>query len=146
MTLLLENLKLLLCMIGLFLLAYGTFIITSIAHGTKTLGETFEKDKFFEGIKKGGIIILSITLLTVIITIAPQVFLYAGLNDLAKTFSDGLNVVMIILMIGSITVKYAMESFSKLKYYIDNTLEPVSVSTADEPTDFEDFDQIDDLE
>lgn len=109
---LLQNLQLITILIFAYLGSLGINTLLGIYYNVKNVKENFSKQKLFEGLIRGGIILLSGLAITVIISLLPNILEAFGVTTTNELF-ENLSVVAMAGVLASTIVRYLGDALKK---------------------------------
>lgn len=107
------NLLLILILTLMYLGSLVANTILGIYNNTSNLKETFSKEKLLNGLLKGLIILVGAMLITVIISLLPEVLTAFGISA-SSTIVESISVAAMAGVLGSTVMKYAVDAVKKL--------------------------------
>ena len=108
-----SNLLLILILTLMYLGSLIANTILGIYNNTSNLKETFSKEKLLNGLLKGLIILVGAMLITVIISLLPEVLTAFGISA-SSTIVESISVAAMAGVLGSTVMKYAVDAVKKL--------------------------------
>lgn len=112
MTCLLNNLELIGILILMYVGAAGANILLGMYNNISNLKERFSKEKLIAGLTRCGIVLVGSLLITVIISLLPDILKALGVQTDANLF-DGISIVAIAGVLSSMIVRYLKDAVSK---------------------------------
>lgn len=112
MTCLLNNLELIGILILMYVGAAGANILLGMYNNINNLKERFSKEKLIAGLTRCGIVLVGSLLITVIISLLPDILKALGVQTDANLF-DGISIVAIAGVLSSMIVRYLKDAVSK---------------------------------
>lgn len=112
MTCLLNNLELIGILILMYVGAAGANILLGMYNNISNLKERFSKEKLIAGLTRCGIVLVGSLLITVIISLLPDILKALGVQTDANLF-DGISIVAIAGVLSSVIVRYLKDAVSK---------------------------------
>ena len=109
---LLENLQLIGVLILMYVGSLGANILLGLYNNINNLKENFSKEKLLNGIIRGGIVLVGSLVITVIISLLPDVLKALGIQTEANLL-DGVSIVAIAGVLASMIVRYLKDAVSK---------------------------------
>ena len=113
MTCLLNNLELIGILILMYVGAAGANILLGMYNNISNLKERFSKEKLIAGLTRCGIVLVGSLLITVIISLLPDILKALGVQTDANLF-DGISIVAIAGVLSSMIVRYLKDAVSKV--------------------------------
>lgn len=107
------NLLLILILTLMYLGSLVANTILGIYNNTSNLKETFSREKLLNGLLKGLIILVGAMLITVIISLLPEVLTAFGISA-SSTIVESISVAAMAGVLGSTVMKYAVDAVKKL--------------------------------
>lgn len=107
------NLLLILILTLMYLGSLVANTILGIYNNTSNLKETFSKEKLLNGLLKGLIILVGAMLITIIISLLPEVLTAFGISA-SSTIVEPISVAAMAGVLGSTVMKYAVDAVKKL--------------------------------
>ena len=111
MTCLLNNLELIGILILMYVGAAGANILLGMYNNISNLKERFSKEKLIAGLTRCGIVLVGSLLITVIISLLPDILKALGVQTDANLF-DGISIVAIAGVLSSMIVRYLKDAVS----------------------------------
>lgn len=108
-----SNLLLILILTLMYLGSLIANTILGIYNNTSNLKETFSKEKLLNGLLKGLIILVGAMLITVIISLLPEVLTAFGISA-SSAIVESISVAAMAGVLGSTVMKYAVDAVKKL--------------------------------
>lgn len=108
-----SNLLLILILTLMYLGSLIANTILGIYNNTSNLKETFSKEKLLNGLLKGLIILIGAMLITVIISLLPEVLTAFGISA-SSAIVESISVAAMAGVLGSTVMKYAVDAVKKL--------------------------------
>ena len=112
MTCLLNNLELIGILILMYVGAAGANILLGMYNNISNLKERFSKEKLIAGLTRCVIVLVGSLLITVIISLLPDILKALGVQTDANLF-DGISIVAIAGVLSSMIVRYLKDAVSK---------------------------------
>ena len=112
MTCLLNNLELIGILILMYVGAAGANILLGMYNNISNLKERFSKEKLIAGLTRCGIVLVGSLLITVLISLLPDILKALGVQTDANLF-DGISIVAIAGVLSSMIVRYLKDAVSK---------------------------------
>lgn len=112
LTCLLNNLQLIGILILMYVGAAGANILLGMYNNISNLKEGFSKEKLLTGLARCGIVLVGSLLITVIISLLPDILKALGVQTDANLF-DGISIVAIAGVLSSMIVRYLKDAVSK---------------------------------
>ena len=112
MTCLLNNLELIGILILMYVGAAGANILLGMYNNISNLKERFSKEKLIAGLTRCGIVLVGSPLITVIISLLPDILKALGVQTDANLF-DGISIVAIAGVLSSMIVRYLKDAVSQ---------------------------------
>ncbi len=109
---LLENLQLIGVLILMYVGSLGANTLLGLYNNINNLKENFSKEKLLNGIIRGGIVLVGSLVITVIISLLPDVLKALGIQTEANLL-DGVSIVAIAGVLASMIVRYLKDAVSK---------------------------------
>lgn len=109
---LLENLQLIGVLILMYVGSLGANTLLGLYNNINNLKENFSKEKLLNGIIRGGIVLIGSLVITVIISLLPDVLKALGVQTEANLL-DGVSIVAIAGVLASMIVRYLKDAVSK---------------------------------
>lgn len=109
---LLENLQLIGVLILMYVGSLGANTLLGLYNNINNLKENFSKEKLLNGIIRGGIVLVGSLVITVIISLLPDVLKALGVQTEANLL-DGVSIVAIAGVLASMIVRYLKDAVSK---------------------------------
>ena len=108
-----SNLLLILILTLMYLGSLIANTILGIYNNTSNFKETFSKEKLLNGLLKGLIILVGAMLITIIISLLPEVLTAFGISA-SSTIVESISVAAMAGVLGSTVMKYAVDAVKKL--------------------------------
>ena len=121
---LLQNIELVTILIVAYLIALGTNTLLGVYYNLKSLKESFSKEKLFTGLIRGGIVLISALLITIVISLLPEILNLFGITAPEELF-ENVSVIAMATVLTSTVVHYLTDAFKKF-YAILNSHTVVS--------------------
>lgn len=109
---LLDNLQLIGVLILMYVGSLGANTLLGLYNNINNLKENFSKEKLLNGIIRGGIVLIGSLVITVIISLLPDVLKALGVQTEANLL-DGVSIVAIAGVLASMIVRYLKDAVSK---------------------------------
>lgn len=109
---LLSNLQLIGILILMYVGSLGANTLLGMYNNINNLKESFSKEKLLNGIARGGIVLIGSLVITVIISLLPDVLKALGVQTEANLL-DGVSIVAIAGVLASMIVRYLKDAVSK---------------------------------
>lgn len=109
---LLDNLQLIGVLILMYVGSLGANTLLGLYNNINNLKENFSKEKLLNGIIRGGIVLVGSLVITVIISLLPDVLKALGVQTEANLL-DGVSIVAIAGVLSSMIVRYLKDAVSK---------------------------------
>lgn len=109
---LLDNLQLIGVLILMYVGSLGANTLLGLYNNINNLKENFSKEKLLNGIIRGGIVLVGSLVITVIISLLPDVLKALGVQTEANLL-DGVSIVAIAGVLASMIVRYLKDAVSK---------------------------------
>lgn len=109
---LLDNLQLIGVLILMYVGSLGANTLLGLYNNINNLKENFSKEKLLNGIIRGGIVLVGSLVITVIISLLPDVLKALGVQTEANLL-DGVSIVAIAGVLSSMIVRYLKDAISK---------------------------------
>ena len=109
---LLSNLQLIGILILMYVGSLGANTLLGMYNNINNLKENFSKEKLLSGIARGGIVLIGSLVITVIISLLPDVLKALGVQTEANLL-DGVSIVAIAGVLASMIVRYLKDAVSK---------------------------------
>lgn len=129
-TLLMTNLQLFAALLLLFTGSYAANTLLGTFYNITLLKEMFERERFIQGLLRGGVLVIGLALVICIISLLPGILEVAGLTQLLSIVED-LTLLSVAGLIVSATVKYAKGAIQKLYRIIMGEEAPEEVKEID---------------
>lgn len=109
---LLENLRLMGILALLFVLSFTTNTLLGVYYQIRLVKEKFSKEKLFEGLAKGGIILVAGLFITLSLSLLPFGLTEIGIT-LDETLLEGVNITAVCGVIVTGTIRYLKDALTK---------------------------------
>lgn len=109
---LLSNLQLIGILILMYVGSLGANTLLGMYNNINNLKESFSKEKLLNGIARGGIVLIGSLVITVIISLLPDVLKALGVQTEANLL-DSVSIVAIAGVLASMIVRYLKDAVSK---------------------------------
>lgn len=109
---LMKNLQLIGILILMYVGSLGANVLLGMYKNINTLKEAFSKEKLLTGLARGGIVLVGSLIITVIISLLPDVLKALGVETEANLL-DGVSIVAIAGVMASMVVRYLKDAISK---------------------------------
>ena len=109
---LLDNLQLIGVLILMYVGSLGANTLLGLYNNINNLKENFSKEKLLNGIIRGSIVLVGSLVITVIISLLPDVLKALGVQTEANLL-DGVSIVAIAGVLASMIVRYLKDAVSK---------------------------------
>ena len=109
---LLNNLALVSILVIMYLASMLTNTVLGLYNNISNIRESFSKEKLIAGLTRCGIVLVGSLLITVIISLLPDILKALGVQTDANLF-DGISIVAIAGVLSSMIVRYLKDAVSK---------------------------------
>lgn len=109
---LLNNLQLILILLTAYLVSLGTNTLLGIYYNVREIKQEFSKEKLFTGLARGGIILVSGALITIVVSMLPEILKEFGITTENELF-ESISIVAIAGILVSIIVNYLSDAVKK---------------------------------
>lgn len=109
---LLQNIELISILIFAYLVALGTNTLLGIYYNINALKESFQKEKLFTGLIRGGIILISGLLITTVISLLPEILNLFHITASEDLF-ENISIIAMATVLASTIVHYLTDAMKK---------------------------------
>lgn len=109
---LLQNIQLILILIFAYLISLGTNTLLGVYYNINSLKESFQKEKLFTGLARGGIILISGLLITVTISLLPEILSQFHITAPENLF-ENVSMIAMATVLTSTIVRYLTDATKK---------------------------------
>lgn len=109
---LLQNIELISILIFAYLVALGTNTLLGIYYNINALKESFQKEKLFTGLVRGGIILISGLLITTVISLLPEILNLFHITAPENLF-ENISIIAMATVLTSTIIRYLTDATKK---------------------------------
>lgn len=109
---LLNNLQLILILLTAYLVSLGTNTLLGIYYNVHEIKQEFSKEKLLTGLARGGIILVSGALITIMVSMLPEILKEFGITTENELF-ENISIVAIAGILVSIIANYLSDAVKK---------------------------------
>jgi len=109
---LINNLQLIIILLAAYLISLGINTLLGIYYNVKQIKEEFSKEKLLNGLARGGIILVGGVLITVVVSLLPEILKQFGISAPDNLFED-LSIVAIAGVLVSSIATYLNDALRK---------------------------------